>query len=409
MKPLRNATKLLAALAVSAAALPAVAAAQSAAAPSVKSVNTNGSGRVERVLVRTSVKAAGRYAVTVKVTSHTPANLHVRLTIGGVARTTKTARLTHRSIVRQQVQLTGRAFTVRASAHRAKPTIIVSWRRMHSKPRTAPGKGQSVPPVVAPVAPALVAPIPAVVTAPAPAAPQTAAQGPLGDPGNWNLSFDDEFNATSLDTSVWNTGWLSSGLTGPMNTEEEQCYSPSQAVEGSGELDLNMAATPQTGCVLAGGPGTVDEPYVSAMVNTRQKFSYTYGYLETRVWLPGPVTQGVDWPGVWEVGSPAPQNGEIDVVEGLGGRACWHFHDSTGAGYGNCAVGYSGGWHTFGADWEPGSVTWYYDGTAVGVETTNITTQPMYLIADLAADTQWGGPVSAPATMKIDYIRVFQH
>jgi hypothetical protein len=32
----------------------------------------------------------------------------------------------------------------------------------------------------------------------------------------------------------------------------------------------------------------------------------------------------------------------------------------------------------------------------------------MYLIADLALDGSYGGPVSAAATMKIDYIRVWQ-
>ena len=60
-------------------------------------------------------------------------------------------------------------------------------------------------------------------------------------------------------------------------------------------------------------------------------------------------------------------------------------------------------------DWEPGSITWYDDGGYVGTATTNVTGAPMYLIADLALDNQWGGPVSAPASMRIDYIRVWQH
>ena len=49
-------------------------------------------------------------------------------------------------------------------------------------------------------------------------------------------------------------------------------------------------------------------------------------------------------------------------MEGLSGQACWHFHDPQG-GPGGCSTAtYTGGWHTFGADWEPGSVTYYYDG-----------------------------------------------
>jgi hypothetical protein len=42
------------------------------------------------------------------------------------------------------------------------------------------------------------------------------------------------------------------------------------------------------------------------------------------------------------------------------------------------------------------------------VETTNITGDPMYIIADLAADNSYGGPAGA-GTMQIDYIRVWQH
>ncbi|HUZ84386.1 MAG TPA: glycoside hydrolase family 16 protein [Gaiellales bacterium] len=220
------------------------------------------------------------------------------------------------------------------------------------------------------------------------------------------MIFDDEFNGSSLNGGYWSTGWGGSGLTGPMNTEELECYSPSQVVQAGGELDLNLLAKPQSNCPLDGG-GTVNEPYVSGMIQTRNKFQYTYGYLETRVWLPGGAS-GVDWPGVWAVGYSWPTDGELDLVEGLSGQACWHFHDPSG-GPGGCAGVYTGGWHTFGADWEPGSVTWYYDGRRVGSVTAGITGSPMYLIADLALDNTYGGAVQAPATLRIDNIRVWQH
>ncbi|HXR14350.1 MAG TPA: glycoside hydrolase family 16 protein, partial [Solirubrobacteraceae bacterium] len=229
---------------------------------------------------------------------------------------------------------------------------------------------------------------------------------PLGVAGSWHSIFDDEFNSGSLNTSYWLTGWGGSGLTGPVNTEERECYSPSQVVVGGGELDLNLIAQPQTNCPLQGG-GTVSEPYTSGMIHTQGKFAYTYGYFETRVWLPG-GSSGVDWPGVWAVGANWPAGGELDLVEGLSGQACWHFHDPSG-GPGGCAGVYTGGWHTFGADWEPGSVTWYYDGKQVGSVTQGITSSPMFLLATMAVDNTYGGAIQAPATLRIDYIRVWQH
>ena len=33
----------------------------------------------------------------------------------------------------------------------------------------------------------------------------------------------------------------------------------------------------------------------------------------------------------------------------------------------------------------------------------------MYLILNLAADHTYGGPLQAPATMRVDYVRVWQH
>jgi beta-glucanase (GH16 family) len=196
-------------------------------------------------------------------------------------------------------------------------------------------------------------------------------------------------------------------LTGPINSEELECYSPSQVVEGGGELDLNLIAQAQTNCPMDGG-GAVNEPYTSGMINSQGKFSFTYGYFETRVWLPGSATTGVDWGGVWAIGANWPTGGELDLVEGLDGQACWHFHDSSG-GPGGCAGVYTGGWHTFGADWEPGSVTWYYDGQAVGSVTQGVTAAPMFLLATMALDNTYGGPIQAPATLKIDYIRIWQH
>jgi hypothetical protein len=457
------ALKASAAVAIAVAAFPT-----GASAMGSRSVTPDVGHHGHQLLVREPVSSKGIFEVSVDVSAPDAAN--VRLQIGKIGRLARMFGSRRHATVRVRMPISGHTLTIRASATSA-PTIAVTLLRIGARTKPVPtpvtgwpnfnspsastksggaskgatgsagavapapaaptgagaktgttgtsgsagttgsgtgagtgtGSGSSVvvplAPVVVPVAPVLA---PVVLVA------QALAAGPLGVAGAWHPIFDDEFNAPSLNASVWNTGWLSSGLTGPMNTEEEECYSPSQVSETGGELDLTAAATAQTGCPMFGGPSTVNEPYVSGMINTKDKFSYTYGYLETRVWLPGTPSGGTDWPAVWAVGSPAPQNGEIDVIEGLSGLASWHFHDPSGAGFGSALGGYAGAWHTFGADWEPGSITFYYDGIKVGVETANITSAPMYLIANLAVDTTYGGPAT-PAAMKIDYIRIFQH
>lgn len=228
---------------------------------------------------------------------------------------------------------------------------------------------------------------------------------PVGHGGHWHLIFDDEFNASGLDTAKWSTGWYGSGITGPVNPGETQCYDPAQVAVGGGELDIRLVARTER---CSTGSGTISRPYVSGIVTTNGRFSYTYGYFEARVWMPGSRSIQ-DWPAVWAVGHNWPVGGELDLVEGLGGKACWHFHDPSGAPGGCSARVFSGGWHTFGADWERGVVTWFYDGAKVGAVRAGVTGDPMYLVLDLdVRNPAYGGPIDVPVSLRIDYVRVWQ-
>ena len=237
---------------------------------------------------------------------------------------------------------------------------------------------------------------------------------PAGVDGSWKVIFDDEFNGTALDTSKWSTGWLASGITGPVNSFEKECYDPAQVSETGGALNLSLISKTES-C------GIADPEYASGMVNTNGKFSYTYGFLQARVWLPaktGDPSQVADWPAVWTDGQNWPADGEDDVVEGINGQACAHFHSGVDPGGVAAADGtadvsaksgcvneiLTGGWHTFGANWEPGSVTYYYDGKDVGSVTSGVTSAPMFVILNYAA----GAPYQSPSTMKVDYVRVWQ-
>ena len=223
---------------------------------------------------------------------------------------------------------------------------------------------------------------------------------PVGDRGHWHLVFDDEFGGSSLNTSHWSPSRMnSSGLTAGFSNSELECFDPRQVSVAGGHLHLQLIPKGET-C------NGRQQRYASGVVTTEGKFSFTYGYLETRVWLPGHQVL-TDWPAVWAVGSNWPTDGEIDVVESLGGQACYHFHNASGSPGGCSSDNFVGRYHTFGADWEPGSVTWYYDGRRVFRWTTGVTRAPMTLVIDLALAP--GGPKDIPADLRVRYVRVWQH
>ncbi len=333
----------------------------------------------KRNVVTETLGAPGAYSVGIRVSSLSGRARRVTVRVNGTMRGVVKARSHRLAHVSLNVTAAGAILAVHAvGAKNAHLRLAVS-----TVPTTAPGstKGST--------------------------GSSGASAGPP-DLSSWHEIFDDEFTQPSLNTSMWSTGWYGTGLTGPIDTTDElACYDPSHVVLGSGELDINLTATPES---CQSGSGMLHEPYASGMITTRGRFTFTYGYIEARVWLPG-KGQISDWPAVWaiESGGSWPADGELDILEGLSGKACFHFHNSSG-GPGGCAQAtFTGGWHTFGADWEPGIVTWYYDGVQVGDLTSGVTSWPMYLLLDLSIDHVYGGPIQAPATTRFDYLRVWQH
>jgi len=241
-------------------------------------------------------------------------------------------------------------------------------------------------------------------------------------------TFDDDFNSLSLwngTSGVWDTAAAYVPLNGngyslPTNGEQEWYvnanYAPTATVKpwgiDEGILTLTAAlAAPSIQPLING------YEYTSGQINTSQSFSQTYGYFEMRAELP--AGQGY-WPAFWLL----PENGswppEIDVMEMLGNDPNVYYtstHSGTAstevnAGQGNTVPDTSAGFHTYGVDWEPDFITFYFDGNSVyQTPTPADMNQPMYMIANLAVGGTWPGDVDAstpfPGQMQIDYIRAY--
>lgn len=239
----------------------------------------------------------------------------------------------------------------------------------------------------------------------------TPAPKPLGVAGSWALKFQDEFNGTSLNTSVWATqrGEASGPYGNPYNPQyEDAFYLANNPKVANGNLVLTL------------NKGTTNGyPYSSGMIQNGRSFSYKYGYTEARVKVPG--NTGV-WPAYWTLASPIDKYWppEIDIFEfGMDGSYThpffnYHYGSYPNNGqfgvkkFGNAATNYSQDFHTYGMLWRSNIIQVYIDGQPGPSYTTasNITSLPQYLIFNLGL--RKGANVPSGTSMQIDYVRVWQ-
>ncbi|GAB4200127.1 MAG: hypothetical protein OHK0022_20980 [Roseiflexaceae bacterium] len=253
---------------------------------------------------------------------------------------------------------------------------------------------------------ALVA-VQAALLAPAPAQAQS-----------WNLVWSDEFNGTSVSSSNWTfeTGG------GGWGNNELQYYTNGQNASVANGI-LTITARKESGgfnCWY----GTCQ--YTSTRMITKGKREFQYGRIEARMALPS--GQGT-WPAFWMLGANFssvgwPKCGEIDVMEHVNTENRTHgtIHwDANGyANYG----GPSGAldvtqYHVYAVEWNSSAIKWFVDGVQFweaniqnSVNSTEEFHKPFFLLLNLAIGGNWpGSPNSStafPATMRVDYVRVYQ-
>ncbi|HEX4932296.1 MAG TPA: glycoside hydrolase family 16 protein, partial [Gemmatimonadaceae bacterium] len=241
--------------------------------------------------------------------------------------------------------------------------------------------------------------------------------GPAGsppDPARWRHELGDG-------CAIGNCGW---------GNGEKQRYTadPSNAsLAGDGSLAITARAAP-AGLSCYYGPCR----YTSAKLTTKGTFEPTFGRVEARIRLP--AGQGL-WPAFWMLGSgfpvtPWPACGEIDIMEFRGSRP-WEVSAALhGPGYasdrspfvnryGGTGWSFADDYHRYAVEWEPGQVRFYVD-DALHYTVNRGAEQALgdwafdrsfYLILNLAVGGGFDGDPRSeaifPATMRVDYVRVF--
>jgi len=237
----------------------------------------------------------------------------------------------------------------------------------------------------------------------------------------WTCTFDDEFNANTVDTSKWSaettagSGW----------TTSDTCYIANGTTisEGGGSLHLT-ARQLKTPMSCAGAYNTV---HTGGAVVTAGKFSQAYGRFEIRAKFPATDDAGF-WGNLWLYPQNLtygawPNSGEVDMAEHWSGHgdavvSTLHYGGSTGADSRSCNVNVVSQFHTYVMEWNSSTITFSRDGqTCFTRDWTSVTgsskpfDKPFFImLSEGYGDYVLPFASSLPATgpVDVDYVRVYK-
>lgn len=245
------------------------------------------------------------------------------------------------------------------------------------------------------------------------------------------LVFQDDFEGDSLDTSKWNNWCVD--LKGPglfrYGNSPDVVVHPDNAYINDGTLRLlgSKEITTFDG---------ITSNYRSGMVQTRDKFESTYGYIEAMVKIPNVagsnpavwmMPQMNDETGEWLWGDANNFGAEIDILErphpegsaeyaGLVNKywITMHYDNYTYNPHEKYHVQpvlndpYK--WHKFGIEWTPDNIKFMLDGKVVAVQNENVPNMSEIFILSYGLGG-WIGQITEedlPAEMQVDYVRWYQ-
>jgi len=281
-------------------------------------------------------------------------------------------------------------------------------------------------------------------------------QTPRNLKSGYRLAFSDEFNGWNINRSRWNTAYQWGPDT--ITNGEKQYYVDLNGDHPHGQdhdalgynpfkfngstLAIQAAKTPDNKKWMA-----MNQPYLSGLLTSRDKFHTKFGYYEARIRIP--KHRGT-FPAFWLLHQNLQNQGtkrlEIDIMESLGHntRAIYHtahYYNDVSQYYGGNHVQlktnnvYNGGYdgidfgddyHVYAVSWESGVIIYYIDGVEYNrIYDGNTNSEELYVLLNLAMGgtwtntAAWGGlGYDFPSQddlnnhgnprLEIDYVRVYK-
>ena len=242
----------------------------------------------------------------------------------------------------------------------------------------------------------------------------------MAAPANSTLTFDDEFDSLSLNNGSGGT-WSPAFSYSPNGSTDgtvssyqvNPLWGPTSAADanpfsiGNGVLSMAIKPTPDD------IKGVVSKPFITGQLLTDRSFTQTYGYFETRAkfsnaagvvnafWL---LPTDGSWPPELDVAEVVGSNSDTLVMTShSGGGTTPHWADVPDT---------SQDFHTYGVDWQPDKLTWYFDGKQVAQQNTPADmNKPMHMLLTSVVGTSstWAGAPTPGETgqMQVDYVRAY--
>lgn len=240
----------------------------------------------------------------------------------------------------------------------------------------------------------------------------------LRNEDGWDVVFFDDFEGDTLDLTKWSYGYPWGA------THNHRAYmSPDNVLVQDGLLRLKAENkrhpdAPKT-IVHSGEIFSLD--YTSGVVTTKDRFEFTYGYVEARIRVPR--SKGF-WPAFWTLNSDGAWPPEIDIMEILTKEpdvlhTNYHYGESwnnKGSFYQKTKLrDFSEEFHTFAVKWTVSEMAWYVNGIMIGKKYYDrhwiAQSKDNYILINLAVGG-WGGDpdhtTEWPAYYDIDWVRVWQ-
>lgn len=253
-------------------------------------------------------------------------------------------------------------------------------------------------------------------------------QTPLNDL-HWNLSWQDNFNY--INHNIWDIADSAEGNNNTVYLDDNVTVSGGKLIITAND---NYMCCPDNPISIWGAHWPCRNKcynYTSGSIVTTPAYSQQFGYIEAKI----KTDYGIGYfPAFWTfIAQGAIGNSEeIDIFEMLGSlpantmtsnihdNYCDSLYLSTHSNCGNIPefyeenqlwFNYQENYHLYAIEWSPGTINWYVDHVKIRTSYSHDITSPVRIILNFAlgdyGSNQPNSTTNFPATMKIDYVRVY--